>query len=391
MHRNLTHTVGFAFDRTIEAAKTDQHGRIGDHLKNMNKNVLLTLSCCFALVACGRDPAPQANAPASEHALPTLTVAEEPLPEYYQTSGSVVSDERVEVSSRITAYIRSLDVREGQQVRRGQRLATLESRDLAATIQQSEAQRERAESERRDADKSLSDATALLEIGAISAVALRKAQLERDVAEQNVASAMAAVLSAQAQLQYTDIISPLAGTVVARNARTGDLITPGAPIVTVESDTALLFETYVAESQVHHVAVGDTVDVDIDATGKSYRGRIIRRVFSGDPVTRRYQVKIQIDSATEVAPGMFGRSTFRLGMKPGLTVPDAALTERGGLTGVFVVGDEARLQFRWVRTGRRLGGRTEVTAGLRPGEVVLAQVTALVRDGDRLSARAGAR
>lgn len=357
----------------------------------MNKTVLLSFSCCFALVACGRDPVPYANAPASEHALLTVTVTEEPLPEYYQTSGSVVSDERVEVSSRITAYIRSLDVREGQQVRRGQRLAALDSRDLAATIQQAEAQRDRAESQWRDAGKSLSDATALLEIGAISAVALRKAQLERDVAEQNVASATAAVLSAQAQRQYTDIISPLAGTVVSRNARTGDLITPGAPIVTVESDTALLFETYVAESQVHHVAVDDTVNVDIDATGKTYRGRIIRRVFSGDPVTRRYQVKIQLDSAAEVAPGMFGRCTFGLGKKPGLTVPDAALTERGGLTGVFVVGDEARLQFRWVRTGRRLGGRTEVTAGLRPGEVVLAQVTALVRDGDRLSARPGAR
>lgn len=357
----------------------------------MNKILILSLSCCFALTACGRDPAPHPNAPASEHALPTVTVTEEPLSEYYQTSGSVVSDERVEVSSRITAYIRSLDVREGQRVRRGQRLATLDSRDLGATIQQAEAQRDRAESEQRDADKSLSDATALLEIGAISAVALRKAQLDRDVAEQNVASARAAVLNAQAQLQYTDIISPLAGTVITRNARTGDLITPGAPIVTVESDTALLFETYVAESQVYHVAVDDPVNVDIDATGKTYRGRIIRRVFSGDPVTRRYQVKIQLDGATDVAPGMFGRSTFGLGKKPGLTVPVTALTERGGLIGVFVVGDEARLQFRWVRAGRRLGGRTQITAGLRSGEVVLAQVTDVVRDGDRLIARSGSR
>ena len=173
--------------------------------------------------------------------------------------------------------------------------------------------------------------------------------------------------------------------VVARPARSGDLVTPGSPIVTVESDTALLFETFIAESQLGNIRLGDTVEVRIDATGRAYAGEVVRLVSSGDPVTRRYQVKISLADTDGLVPGMFGRSAFTIATRDSILVPAAALAERGGLTGVFVVEAGGVLRFRWVRTGRNFADRTEITAGLEPGEMLLARVPAGVSDGDLLA------
>lgn len=98
----------------------------------------------LALAACGTDPTPYAAPEPAQHDLPTVTAVVEPLPMHYETVGSVVSDQRIEISSRITAYLRRLDVREGDAVQRGQPLATLDSEDLESAIQQASAQHQRA-------------------------------------------------------------------------------------------------------------------------------------------------------------------------------------------------------------------------------------------------------
>ncbi|MFZ5654507.1 MAG: efflux RND transporter periplasmic adaptor subunit [Pseudomonadota bacterium] len=340
----------------------------------------------FALCSgCERDPTPPASAGPATHQLPTTVVASEQLPVRYTTTGTVVSDERVEISSRIAAYLRTLEVREGERVARGQRIATLDSQDVTGAIRQAAANRDKAAAALRDARKDLQDAEELFRKGVVSASALRKARLEHDVAAQELEAARAALLAARAELRYTEILSPVAGVVVERPARSGDLVTPGSAIVTVESDTALLFETFVAESRLAHIRLGDPVEVHIDATGSSHAGEVLRLVSSGDPVTRRYLVKISLADTRGLVPGMFGRSLFTVGERPGLLVPNGALTERGGLTGVFAVTEGGVLRFRWVRTGNVLGERTEITAGLEPGTTLLARVTAAVSDGDLLA------
>lgn len=344
-----------------------------------------------ALVGCERDPKPAPGPAATRHDLPTLIATAEALPIRYSTTGTVVSDERVEISSRIAAYLRSLEVREGERVARGQRIATLDSQDVSGAIRQAEANRDRAMAAERDASKDLQDAEELFAKGVVSAAALRKAKLAQEVATKDLDAARAALSAARAELRYTEILSPVAGVVVARPARSGDLVTPGAPIVTVESDTALLFETFIAESQLGHVRLGDPVAVQIDATGTSYSGEVVRLVSSGNPVTRRYLVKVSLADTQGLVPGMFGRSVFAVGTRAAILTPPAALAERGGLTGVFVVGEGGVLRFRWVRTGAEHRERTEITAGLEAGETLLAQVNATVKDGDLLAAPTGSR
>lgn len=338
------------------------------------------------VVACG-DPQPYPPRSPVEHDLPTFQLSTTKLDENYETVGTIVSDERVEISSRLAAYVGAIRVREGERIRRGQVLVQLDARDQEAAVQQAQAQRAASAAALQETERTLADTQTLFAGGVVTNAARRKAQLARDTAEQSLRAQNAAVSAAQAQLRYTEIVSPVDGVVTTRSARVGDLVTPGLPLLVVESDTALLFETAVAESQVKNISVGDHAQVSIDATGRSFGATVLRVVPSGDAVTRRFTVKLQLDDAAGLSPGLFGRSRFKVGESDGLRVPDAVLAQRGGLTGVFVVAEGGGLNFRWVRTGRHEDGQTEITAGLKAGETVLAQVPDDVRDGDRMKPR----
>jgi hypothetical protein len=90
---------------------------------------------------------------------------------------------------------------------------------------------------------------------------------------------------------------------------------------------------------------------------------------------------------------MFGRVRLpadgsQRGTAGAVSVPAAAVVDRGGLTGVFVVGRDNRLTFRWVRLGDHVGDNLIVTSGLSAGERILARADTNVRDGARLASGA---
>ncbi|TAL06228.1 MAG: hypothetical protein EPO03_07300 [Porticoccaceae bacterium] len=95
-------------------------------------------------------------------------------------------------------------------------------------------------------------------------------------------------------------------------------------------------------------------------------------------------MKIALPEAPGLAPGLFGRAHFNLGDETLLTMPRTALVERGGLTGVFVVDAEQRARFRWLRTRREWPDRIEVTAGLEPGERIIARAVPRLPEGTRI-------
>lgn len=337
------------------------------------------------LAACGGDPAPTPPAAARVFQVPTLVTTIRDIPLTYTATGSVISDERVEISSRTAAFVRSIDVREGQRVQQRQLLATLDSQDIEAGIRAATATRDQMAAARSDATRDVEDGTKLFAKGLVAETYLRKSRLAMQVASENLAAAEAGRARALAERQYTRILSPVAGVVVARHQRAGGLASPGTPLLTVESDTALLFETQIAERQVAGIGIGDAVQVRMDALGLDLRGEVLRRVSSGNPVTRGFQVKVSLPATAGLLPGMFGRAQFTVGTQKAVVVPLTALVDRGGLTGVYVVDAGQRLRFRWLRTGQPFESGRLVLAGLDAGERIVAVSNSKMREGDQLA------
>jgi membrane fusion protein, multidrug efflux system len=343
--------------------------------------VLATL----ALVGCGGGGESALHVPAvAEVAAKIVTVVPRPVPLLYSVTGSVMSDERVELSSRIAAYVRSLDVREGQRVASGDLLATLDSKDVDAAVRVAEAERERARAALRDAARDLEDSQGLYQRALVAEAQVRKARLQWDVASEALSAAEAALSRAVAERQYVRIISPVAGVVVARHRREGDLASPGMPLITVESDTALLFETFVSEQRVQKIRVGDAVRLGFDALDTTLDGQVLRVVPSGNPATRGFRVKVSVPEGAGLLPGMFGRAHFTVGEQTAIVVPPRAIVERGGLRGVYVLDVQDQARFRWLRTEHPVPEGVMVPAGLDGGERIVLDPPAGLREGDRV-------
>ena len=344
-------------------------------------------TCLLVLAGCKEDPDPHQSPTPNTFDLEVTQSFVKQIDRLYSTPGNVASEERIEVSSRTTGYIQRITAHEGDVISKGDILVEIDPTDIDGAINRAQAALSSAQTALKDTEQDVVRLAGLLEKGAVSNEALRKANVGRDVAQARLAEAQAALDTALAGRRYTTIISPIDGIAVARQKQVGDLATPGVPILTIESHTRLLFKTSVSESRIGGVRLHDPIDVEIDAlNGVIVVGEILRIIPSGDPVTRRYDVEIALPGKLDVFPGMFGRAHFIIGTDAVVLVPSDALLERGGLTGVFVISEEGTAKFRWLRTGREFAETTEISVGLDVAETILAQDNNQVRDGDKIVA-----
>jgi RND family efflux transporter MFP subunit len=336
--------------------------------------LLIVSAVCTEATSDEQRPARPASLPVAR-----VEVAENPI--VYAVPGSVVSDERIDVSSRVVGFIQQLDVREGQKVSRGDLLVRIDPTDIDEAVRQAQAGVRASQEDLKDAELDVQKYAALAPSGAVATETLRKARVRADVAHTALDKAQSALTAAVAQKNYASITSPVDGVIVSVAKRSGEMATAGSTILTVESHEVLLFKAFVSESNLALINPKAPVTVRIDTLKDTpFQGRIRGVVPSGDDVTRRYEINIILPSEPSLAPGMFGRAEFVLGAEKAPVIPHSALVRRGGLDGVFVL-DGKIARFRWLRTGRTLGDSIEVVAGLSGGETILTTVNDTVYDG----------
>jgi RND family efflux transporter MFP subunit len=303
------------------------------------------------------------------------------IPTTYTVPGSVISDGRIAVSSRVVGFIEQLDVREGQRVSRGDLLVRIDPSDIDEAIRQAQASVQASRKDLDDAEQDAQRYASLAQSGAVASETLRKARVRADIARAALDKAQSVLTAAEAQKNYATITSPVDGVIVSVGRRRGEMTTAGSTILIVESREVLLFKTFVSESNLALIDPKMPVLVRVDTLkGASFRGGIRGIVPSGDEITRRYEINIVLPNDPSLVPGMFGRAEIVLGLQKSPTIPRGALVRRGGIDGVFVL-DGKIARFRWLRTGRDLGDSVEVVAGLSGGETILVVPNDTVRDG----------
>ena len=333
---------------------------------------------------CGNDSQRENNGENATQDVTGWRVLAASVEQVYRVPGNVTADDRIQLSSRITGFIQQIAVREGDRVARGDLLVEIESAEVTGAIRTTRAARTAAETDLEDARRDVAKFAELAEQGSLPADTLRKAQVRFDLARSQLIEASTASETAVSNLRYTSIKSPVDGVVISLNKRVGDLATTGAPILLIESQSSLVFQTYVAEKRVAALAVGQKIAVELDALERPLQGEVLRIVPSGDPVTRRFEVKVSLPSTLNLLPGMFGRARFVIGATNRVLVARSMLVERGGLVGVMVIIDD-HAQFRWLRIGQQWPAQVEVIGGLDEGELIVADPAADLFDGTPLT------
>ncbi len=382
----------------------------------------LVLPAAFIMAtaaACGgRDGSPPAKAaPAVE--VRVAKVAVQRLAQTFEAGGVIKARATAQISPRIAAELREVKVQPGDRVRRGQIVAVLDDRDLAATRAQAqasvlaaqsgtasaEAERESASArlllarashrrieqlrERNSATpQELDRATAELQM---AEAAVRAATARAAEASALVTSAEAAGRAAQVTASFATVVAPFDGLVTNRLLEPGNMASPGVPLLTIETTDGFRLEVQIDEARARLLALGDAAAVAFDGKGEgdTVAGRVVEIARAVDPGAHAFVVKVQLPSGIAVRSGMFARARFESDKRDALAVPSSAIVRRGQLSLVFVVDSSRRARMRAITTGARSRDAAEVLAGIQPGETVVTSPPASLIDGAEVRATGG--
>jgi HlyD family secretion protein len=345
--------------------------------------------------------------------VPVVVATRATLPQRIVGPGTVQARVVVTLSARITATVREVGADVGDAVRRGQMLAVLDDRDLAARrgvvggqqvalarhLEASRATVDRAQADLDLARSKQHRDAELLRTGFLSMAALDASNAVLRAAAANLDNARAALLAregdgqalsqearyADTMLSFTRITAPIDGVVISRQAEAGATAVPGNPLFHIVDPTTLWVATRVDESVVGRVQVAQAASIRM-RTGETLAGTVARIARQSDPATR----ELEVDVAFDVPPARFAidqqaEVSIVVGDAIGIVVPQAALTrDREGRQGVLVVSG-SRAEFRLVRTGSSDAQLVLIAEGLAPSERVVARAAA-VKAGMRVRA-----
>jgi RND family efflux transporter MFP subunit len=343
-------------------------------------------------------------------AVTIATVGMADVADTFDAGGVVEARTTATLTARILAPVHDVRVSPGDRIRSGQVLIVLDGRDLAAQARRARAAATSAdqdviaaESERQAAEAALALVRAThARIAGLHAKRSATAQELDDVtgtlraAEARAAGASARARSAAAGVDvaraasdaadttetFSRIVAPFDGVVTEKMVEPGNMAAPGTPLMRVEDAGGFRLEVRVDESRIAQITSGAAVPVALDAGGehvpRMVSGTITEIGRAVDADTRAFLVKISLPAESGLRSGMFGRAHFSTRPRRALTVPAAALVQRGQMTSVFVVEkDVARVRLVNV-------SGTEVLAGLSDGDVVIVAAPPTVSDGRRV-------
>jgi RND family efflux transporter MFP subunit len=381
---------------------------------------------CFVFIGCSEkqaDSAPVATAsiaPVVRGDLSsTLTVAGEFQP--YQ---------EVELHAKVSGYIRRINVDIGDRVKNGQVIATLEVPELTAQVAGSQAEVRHSQSEIARAQSGVALAEANYAAVHAAYTRLSEASKQRPglVAEQELDDSRARDLDAQAKINvaksaleatkeqlgisqadnqrvqslkdYSVVTAPFTGVITMRYADVGSLIQAGTasntqsmPVVKVAQSDLLRLRMPVPEEDVPFIKIGGDVSIKLQATGKTFTGKIIRFTRELSPSTRTMLAEVDVPNPDlTLSTGMTAQTTIVLqAQKNVLTVPAGAVLKGDSQASVLIVDADNKIQKVLVALGIQSPDRIEITQGLsehqsvivsgqtnyQPGQVVRPQLSTI--------------
>ncbi|TNJ32923.1 efflux RND transporter periplasmic adaptor subunit [Arenimonas terrae] len=325
---------------------------------------LLSLALVGALAACsGEDPAAaQAGGPPGGMQLPVeaVTVKAEPLRAGLSTVGTLRADESVVVRPEVNGRLVKIHFEEGQRVKQGDPLFTLDPAVAQAALSEALANLENA----RRADARASD------LG--SKQLLSKSDV--DTARAQLGVTQARVESARAQLDKTTIVAPFGGVIGLREVSVGEVVSPGQALVNLVRLDPMEVDFSLPESDLGLVATGQPVTVTVDAfPGETFEGKVsaIEPVIDINSRSAKLRASV-VNPDYKLRPGLFARITLGVGDAgtTAILIPEQALLQEGETRFVYVVKDGKAARAN-VTTGQRLPGRVAVVEGLKEGDQVI--------------------
>ncbi len=298
--------------------------------------------------------------------------------------GTVTASRQVPVASRLSGFVREMEVDEGDTVEQGDTLLVIDPASLDSQIRQAEANLSKARSALNNAREEHERFKRLFEKDAIPERQFEQVQLGLAAAQGDFDAAEAAVERARSETDYTRIKAPFDGMITERRIEPGQLANPGQPLLMLQGSEAREIRLEVDDSAFAALSPGTRTRVgyrDAKAVDRHFTAEVISAISAADPVTRTHAIKLGVPESVDVNPGQFVSVRVTLDERDAIVLPRRALHRRGGIDGVFVLDEQDRARFRAVRPGRETDDEVTILSGLDAGDRVVIEADGRLANG----------
>src|SRR5690606_30336844 len=349
--------------------------------------------------ACGNKQQQQAAAGMQVPAIPVSVgqVTEEIVSGVDSYPGSVVPLNETELRAEVSGYITGIFVADGACVSKGQKLYEIDRTRYEAAAQQAAANLAIAESNLDRITRDVERYRKLAEQDAIARQTLDYAETDLSNAEAQVASAKAALTTAQTNLNRSTIVAPFSGTIGIAQVRMGALVSAGSTLInSISSVNPIAVDFPINEREIARFnTLRQSTDVLRDSVisislpdGTPYRqlGKIIAMDRAVDRNTATLTVRASFENPDELLRAGMATTVqvHTQSESKQLVIPYRAVMEQLGQTSVYVLTDSSTVEQRGIKLGLKMADRVVVTEGLSNGEQVVTDGTINLRPGAKV-------
>jgi len=288
----------------------------------------------------------------------------QPVEETLSLVGTLAANESVELKPESDGVVREIHFQEGQRVKKGELLVTLDAEKFAASLAEAEANFKLSQATYQRSKQLLADKLI--------------SQQDYDQSASSYEFTRATLELKRRQLEDARIVAPFGGIVGARNVSPGQVINRSTTVTWLIDLDPIKVEIGVPERFLNQLHIGQKVAFSVAAfPGKKFEGEVYFIASHLDEATRTALVKALIPNpAGDLKAGMFATLGLTVRIRDtAVVIPEAALMTTADTMSVFVVGPDNVAQFRPVKPGVRLAGEVEIESGLKPGERVVVEGT----------------
>lgn len=292
-------------------------------------------------------------------------------------SGILTNKTELKLAFKTGGMINRMYVSEGQYVKKGQLLATLDMSEINAGVQQANLGLQKAARDLERVKKLYTDEVAT------------KTNVDDATTAYNVAQET--VQAASFNQQLSKIVAPQSGIILKKISEQGELITPFMPaLILGTGGHAFDITVGLSDRDIVRVRKGNTASVRLDAyPDETFTATVNQLAQTVNPATGTYDVELSL-----IAPNKNLISGFMatVGIKPPaekkvLTIPVEALLEADEHSAFVFIADGNKVSKRKIEIGGLIGQRVSVISGLKPEDFIVSEGAAFLSDGDQIDGK----
>ena len=344
------------------------------------RNSLFPLLYLLFLLGCNSNSPTEKSQPQAGEAIPVslFPLQSSAMATTITASGSFSTKDETLLSFKLGGIVAKVLVEEGDAVKSGQIVASLDLTEIQAGVRQSKLAYEKALRDHQRASRLYTDSVATLE-------QLENSKTALDIAEQQLNAANFNI--AQSQIRATKN-----GFVLRKFANPGQLVASGSPILQINgaSSGAWILKVILSDQQWSAIRIGDKAEITSAAFDTWIPAKVTQKSQAADPVTGTYWVEITPESVAnfDLASGMYGKAHIQPAQTvQGWEIPFESVLDADGDRGYVFVVDGQKAKKITIQLGKITPTAIQVVAGLEGYKSLIVSGSAYLTDGSTIQVK----